>query len=79
MGVFDSLDLLVALARHQQFNVKLNLLQQTFFYKSQYKHLFKYNDEIKNSKELNKKFPFGDRPKISIVPIESSDLNTYEK
>lgn len=79
MDVFDSLDLLVDLARRQRFNVKLNLLQQIFFYKSRFKHLFKYDKEINNAKELNEKFLFEGRPKISIVPIEIADLDTYKK
>lgn len=79
MGVFDSLDLLVDLAHRQRFHVKLGQFQQIYFYKSRYKHLFEYCNEIPNAKELNQNFRFKNRPKIHIVPIEVVDLDTYKR
>lgn len=79
MEMFDTLDLLVELVQRHQVNVKLNILQQIFMYKSKYKHFFEYDAQIPNSAELNKEFRFKDRPKVSVIPLENADIEIYKK
>lgn len=77
--MFDKLDLLVELAQRNHFNVKLNILQQIFFYKSKYKHLFEYDKRIPDAANLNKAFRFKNRPKISVIEYETADMEVYEQ
>lgn len=79
MDVFGSLDLLVDLARCHRINIKLNLLQQIFFYKSQFKHLFQYDAEIPKANVLNQNFPFKNRPSITVILNETFDAATYKR
>lgn len=78
MEPFDTLDLLVELARGYHVNVRLNILQQLFFYKSKYKHLFRYDAQIQNAAVLNKKFLFKNKPEVHIMPYKVADLEAYK-
>lgn len=77
--MFDTLDLLVELAQRHHVNVKLRILQQIFFYKSKYKHLFKYDNRIPDAANLNKGFQFENQPKISVVQYETADIEAYKR
>lgn len=81
--MFESLDFLVDLVRRHHLHVKLDLIQQVFFYKSPYKHLFEYDSQINNANELNKHFQFKGRPMVYVVPpkepFEVKDLHTYKR
>lgn len=79
MEMFDTLDLLVELAQRHRVNVKLNILQQIFFYKSKYKHLFRYDAQIPKAADLNKEFQFKNRPEVYVVPHETADIEAYKK
>lgn len=76
--MFDSLDFLVDLARRHRLHVKLDPLQQIFFYKSPYKHLFEYDANINNSKYLNEHFQFKGRPMVYVVPSTDKDQETFK-
>lgn len=78
MEMFDTLDLLVELAQRHRINVKLNTLQQIFFYKSKYKHLFRYDAPIPNADDLNKEFRFKNQPDVCVVPHEIDDIDAYK-
>lgn len=78
-GLFDTLDLLVELAQRHHVNVKLNILQQVFFYKTKYKHLFEYDAQIPNAAELNEKFRFKNQPEVCVVPYEAADMEAYKR
>lgn len=80
MEPFESLDLVVHLARHQHINVKLSEIQQIFCYKTHYKNLFKYDTPlIANLGLLNKSFRFEDRPMVRIKSVKIFDLATYKR
>ncbi|XP_055312030.1 uncharacterized protein LOC129574273 isoform X2 [Sitodiplosis mosellana] len=80
-GVFDSLDLLVNLARRHRLNVKLSELQQTFFYRTQYKNLFELDAKlfISHGKNINANFQFKDRPKVYVRSAKTFDSDTYKR
>ncbi|XP_055317501.1 uncharacterized protein LOC129576410 [Sitodiplosis mosellana] len=80
-GMFDSLDLLVNLARRHRLNVKLSELQQTFFYRTQYKDLFELDAKlfISRGKNINANFQFKDRPKVYVRSAKIFDLDTYKR
>lgn len=81
MDTFDSLDLLVNLARRHRINVKLSDLQQIFIYLTQYRHLFELDAKtlLARGKDLNVNFHFKDRPKIFVKSFEKFDAFTYKK
>lgn len=78
MEMFEPMDLLVELAQRHHINVKLNILQQIFFYKSKHKHLFQYDAQIPNAADLNKTFPFRNHPEVCIVPYEAAGTEAYK-
>lgn len=78
MEMFATMDLLVELAQRHHINVQLNILQQIFFYKSEYKHLFHYDAKIPNAADLNKKFLFRNQPEVLIMPYEAADIEAYK-
>lgn len=78
MEMFATMDLLVELAQRHRINVKLDILQQLFFYKSQYKHLFHYDARIPKATDLNKNFLFKNQPEVYIVPYEAADVEAYK-
>lgn len=77
--MYDTLDLLVELARRHHLNVKLNMIQQLFFYKTKYKHLFQYGAQVPNAADLNAQFPFRNRPKVFVISRESADKQAYKQ
>lgn len=79
MEMFDKLDLLVELVQRHHINLELTTLQQIFFYKSNFKHLFHYDEIIPHSAELNKKFPYKNGPKICVVLLEHADAESYSE
>lgn len=76
--MFDRLDFLVELAQRLQVNLKLQMLQQIFFYKTKYKHLFRYDAQIPNAADLNKKFQFKNQREICVIPYETADIEAYK-
>lgn len=78
---FDSLDLLVNLARRHRINVKLSELQQIFIYRTQYRHLFELDAKalLARGKDLNVNFQFKDRPKVFVKSVKTFDAFTYKK
>lgn len=81
MDTFDSLDLLVNLARRHRINVKLSELQQIFIYRTQYRYLFELNAKtlLARGKDLNVNFQFKNRPKVFVRSIKTFDVFTYKK
>lgn len=70
--MFDTLDLLVELAQRHHVNVKLDIVQQIFFYKTKYKHLFQYDAQIPNAADLNAEFRFKNQPEVNVVPYKTA-------
>lgn len=77
--MFESLDLLVELARSHGINVKLSQIQQLIFRRTKYESLFEFDSKI-FPKNLHNNSQLKDRPTVYIKSLKPmNDLMTYEE